>query len=69
MIELALAIAFWIKRLRQGAVVAGVLFHFTMVLSLTPLVAAQLAIFAVACIAIYPLYFIQSEQDAVRLPT
>jgi hypothetical protein len=68
-IELALAVGFWIKRLRKGAVVVGVLFHFTMVLSLTPLVAVQLALFAAACIAIYPLYFIQSEQDAVTLST
>jgi hypothetical protein len=68
-VELALAGGFWIKKLRKGAVVVGVLFHFTMVLSLTSRVAAQLALFAAACIAIYPLYFIQSEQDAVTLTT
>jgi hypothetical protein len=64
-IELALAVGFWIKRLRKGAVVVGALFHFTLILSLSPLVAAQLALFAAACIAIYPLYFIPTEKSAV----
>ncbi|HEU4765972.1 MAG TPA: HTTM domain-containing protein [Pyrinomonadaceae bacterium] len=61
-VELTLAVSFWIKDLRKGAVVVGTLFHFTMVLSLAPNVAGQLAIFAAACIAIYPLFFVQTEK-------
>lgn len=61
-VELALALSFWVKDLRKGAVVIGALFHLVMVLSLTPSVAAQLALFAAACIAIYPLYFVQKEE-------
>ncbi|HEU4715132.1 MAG TPA: HTTM domain-containing protein [Pyrinomonadaceae bacterium] len=57
--ELALAVGFWIKDLRKGAVVVGTLLHFTMVLTLAPNVAGQLAIFATACIAIYPLFFVE----------
>jgi hypothetical protein len=59
---LFLAGAFWIRSLRKAAVVIGLLFHLVMVSTLAPEVAAQLAIFAVACIAIYPLYFLQKQQ-------
>jgi hypothetical protein len=61
-IELVLAGIFWIPRFRKIGVVVGVLFHLTMVLTLSPGGAGQLAIFAAACIAIYPLYFLQKEQ-------
>jgi hypothetical protein len=60
-IELFLAGAFWVRSLRKSAVLVGVLFHVTMVLTLTPLVAAQLIVFAVACISIYPLFFVQKQ--------
>ena len=61
-IELFLAGAFWVRGLRKAAVVVGVLFHVTMVLTITPEVAAQLIVFAVACIAIYPLFFLQKRE-------
>ncbi len=61
-IELILAGIFWIPRLRKIGVVVGVLFHLSMVLTLSPGGAGQLAIFATACISIYPLYFLQKEQ-------
>lgn len=62
-IELFLAGAFWVRSLRKSAVLVGVLFHVTMVLTLTPLVAAQLIVFAVACISIYPLFFLQKPKN------
>lgn len=61
-VELALAVSFWIKDLRKGAVVVGVLFHFTIVATLAPAVAGQLALFAAACIAIYPLFFVKKQE-------
>jgi hypothetical protein len=60
-VELFLAGAFWVRSLRKSAVVVGVLFHVAMVLTLTPAVAAQLIVFAVACISIYPLFFLQKQ--------
>jgi hypothetical protein len=63
-IELFLAAAFWIRRFRRLAVLVGVVFHFTMIVTLAPTVAAQLALFAAACIAIYPLYFVQKQEDS-----
>lgn len=60
-VELTLAVSFWFKDLRKGAVVLGVLFHFTIVATLAPAVAAQLAVFSAACIAIYPLHFVQKQ--------
>ena len=60
-IELFLAGAFWVRSLRKTAVVVGVLFHVAMVLAITPAVAAQLIVFAVACISIYPLFFLQKQ--------
>ena len=60
-IELFLAGAFWARSLKKSAVVIGVLFHVTMVVTLTPLVAAQLIVFAVACLSIYPLFFLQKQ--------
>src|SRR5687767_4924670 len=62
-IELFLAGAFWVRNLRKSAVVVGVLFHFTMVRTLTPSVAAQLVFFAIACISIYPLFFLQKQEN------
>lgn len=61
-IELFLAGAFWVRGLRKTAVLAGVLFHLAMVLTLTPAVAAQLIVFGVACISIYPLFFLQKRE-------
>jgi hypothetical protein len=61
-IELFLAGAFWIRSLRKVAVVVGALFHLAMITTLTPQVAGQLAIFAAACIAIYPLYFLRKQE-------
>jgi len=61
-VELTLAVSFWIKDLRKGAVVLGLLLHLAMVVSLAPNVAGQLAIFATACIAIYPLFFIPKQE-------
>lgn len=62
LVELALAVSFWIKGLRKAAVVVGVLFHLAMVLTLAPGGAGQLAVFAAACIAIYPLFFIPKQE-------
>lgn len=61
-IELFLAGAFWVRSLRKSAVLVGVLFHLGMVLTITPLVAIQLIVFAVACIAIYPLFFFRNRE-------
>lgn len=62
-IELFLAGAFWVRRLKKSAVLVGVLFHITMVLTLTPLVATQLIVFGVACLSIYPLFFLQKQEN------
>jgi hypothetical protein len=62
-VELFLAGAFWVRGLRKGAVLVGALFHFAMVLTLTPSVAAQLIVFALACFSIYPLYFVQKQEN------
>lgn len=62
-IELFLAGAFWVRNLKKAAVLIGVLFHLTMVLTLAPSVAAQLTLFAVACISIYPLFFLQKQEN------
>jgi hypothetical protein len=61
-IELFLAAAFWVRSFRKSAVLVGVLFHLGMVLTITPLVAIQLIVFAVACIAIYPLFFFRVRE-------
>ena len=66
-IELFLAGAFWVRRVKKSALVVGVLFHVTMVVTLTPLVAAQLIVFAVACISIYPLFFLQKQGNDLTL--
>lgn len=67
MVEVFVALALWTPRLRKPAVVVGVLLHIGMVTMLTSTVAVQLALFAVACLAIYPLYFIQEIPYALRL--
>lgn len=61
-VELFLAGAFWIRSLRKVAVVVGAVFHLAMITTLAPVVAGQLAIFAAACIAIYPLYFLRKQE-------
>lgn len=68
-VEVFLAVAFWSSRLRKVAVVIGVLFHIAMVSMLTPVAAAQLAVFAIACLAIYPLYFVQPDENRSLYPT
>jgi hypothetical protein len=60
-IELFLAGAFWVRSLRKSAVLVGVLFHLMMVVTLTPAVAAQLIVFAIGCISIYPLFFLRNS--------
>jgi hypothetical protein len=57
-VEVFLAFALWSRRWRKPAVVIGVGFHAVMVFSLAPPVMAQLALFAVECIALYQLFFI-----------
>ncbi|HET8783505.1 MAG TPA: HTTM domain-containing protein [Pyrinomonadaceae bacterium] len=68
-VELFLAGAFWVPRLRKTAVVIGLLFHMAMIATLVPEVAAQLAIFAAACIAIYPFYFLRAENAPAPNPS
>ena len=68
-IELFLAGAFWVPRLRKSAVVIGILLHLAMIVTLVPEVAAQLAIFAAACIAIYPFYFLRPEKAPASDPS
>lgn len=66
-VEIFLAFALWSPRWRKLAVVVGVLLHIGMVTMLAPVVAAQLALFAIACLAIYPLYFVKEKPYALRL--
>lgn len=61
-VELFLAFALWSTRLRKLAVIVGITFHTAMVASLSPPVMAQLAFFAVECLALYPLFFISSDE-------
>jgi Vitamin K-dependent gamma-carboxylase len=56
-VDMGLAFGLWLWRFRALTVVVGVLFHLTLILLLTSDLAAQLAIFAVACVSIYPLFF------------
>lgn len=58
LVEVFLAFALWSTRLRKPAVIIGIVFHAGMVFSLAPTVIAQLALFAVECLALYPLFFI-----------
>ena len=58
LVEIFLAFALWSTRLRKLAVIIGIVFHAGMVFSLAPPVMAQLAVFAVECLALYPLFFI-----------
>ena len=60
-VEVFLAFALWSKRLRKAAVIIGFVFHAVMVGSLDPPVIAQLALFAVECLALYPLFFIPTD--------
>lgn len=62
LVEVFLAFALWSSRLRKAAVIIGTAFHAGMVFSLAPPVMAQLAIFAVECLALYPLFFIPKAQ-------
>jgi hypothetical protein len=55
--EAFLAVALWLPRWRRLAVVIGVGFHVTLVLLLIPEVRVQLAVFAVATLALYVLFF------------
>ena len=57
LLEIALAFAFWSRRARVPAVLAGACFHLMMVATITPGVSVQLAIFAVVMLSLYPLFF------------
>jgi len=57
-VEVFLAFALWSTRLRKPAVIIGIAMHAAMVCLLAPPVIAQLALFAVECLALYPLFFI-----------
>ena len=58
LVEVFLAFALWSMRLRKAAVIIGIALHAGMVFLLAPPVMAQLALFAVECLALYPLFFI-----------
>jgi hypothetical protein len=55
--EAFLAVALWLPRWRWPAAIIGIGFHVTLVLLLIPEVAVQLAVFAVATLALYLLFF------------
>lgn len=55
--DMALAFGLWLRRFRMATAVAGIVFHFMMVALLTSNLAGQLSMFAVACIALYLLFF------------
>lgn len=57
LLELTLAFALWSRRTRVPAVLVGACFHLMMVATITPAVSVQLAIFAVAMLSLYPLFF------------
>lgn len=62
--EIFLAFALWSRKYRRVGVMVGLMFHLTLTLMIVPVVAVQLAVFSLAVLALYPLYFFPLRQDA-----
>ena len=56
-IDLALALGLWLPRFRAITAAGGIVFHIFMVSLLTANLSGQLAMFAVACMALYLFFF------------
>jgi hypothetical protein len=56
-VELFLAVAFWVRRLRGPAALTGLLFHAGLIGLMRPLETLQLVVFAMVMFALYVLFF------------